>query len=152
MTLFKPIALAAALSLSAAAQAQTNGFVPCEGEWSAQVENLYIGENGEGIRTFYDGAVILLRIDTGEPAAASGGVIVMMWPGGETEGPPVRSCWVNWGHGMVDVDATQSSYDPATGLTLSIPTSRYNPGDGEMIADTIRFRVNVGAGSLTALN
>lgn len=142
--------IAAALGIAAPANAQTNGFVPCEEHWSARLTTLYVGADGEGIRSFYDGAVTLLRIDTEEPAAASSGVIVMMWTGSELADIE-RHCWVNWGHGLVQVDDTQSSYDPADGLTLTIPTSRYDEM-GEQSVGSIRFRLNAATGTLTELD
>lgn len=148
MTMTRTAALFAALSLPAAVQAQSSGFSPCDGR---ELEQLYIGEDGEGVRTFYDGSVVLLRIDTIEPAAASGGMVVMMWTGSELSDIN-RSCWVNTGHGLVDVDATESSYDPAEGLTLSVPTSRHSPEDGSLLEGAIRFRLNADAGTLTPLS
>ncbi|RED16624.1 hypothetical protein [Parasphingopyxis lamellibrachiae] len=150
MTMIRTAALLAALSLPIAAEAQPTGFDDCENAWPAQLENLAIGENGEGIRTFYDGAVTLLQIDTIEPAAASGGFVVMMWTGSELSDLD-RLCWVTAGHGGIDVDATTSSYDPAEGLTLSVPTSRHSQEDGSLIEGAIRFRLNVDAGTLTPL-
>ncbi len=150
MTMLRTAAFLAAISLPIAAQAQPTGFEDCENAWPAQLQNLAIGENGEGIRTFYEGAVTLLQIDTIEPAAASGGFIVMMWTGSELSDIN-RQCWVIAGQGGIDVDATESSYDPAAGLTLSVPTSRYSQEDGSLIERTIRFRLNVDAGTLTPL-
>jgi len=147
MTMIRTAALLAALSLPAAAQAQPTGFAPCEG---SELYQLQIGEDGEGIRTFYEGSVTLLRIDTIEPAAASGGVVVMMWTGSDLSDID-RSCWVNTGHGLIDIDATESSYNPAEGLTLSIPTSRYDD-IGELAVASIRFRLDVNAGTLTPLD
>ncbi|WP_299323007.1 hypothetical protein [Parasphingopyxis sp.] len=150
MTTIRTAALMAALSLPIAAQAQPTGFEDCEDAWPAQLQNLAIGENGEGIRTFYNGAVTLLQIDTIEPAAGSGGIIVMMWTGSELSDIE-RHCWVTAGHGGIDVDATESSYDPAEGLTLSVPTRSYSQEDGSLIEGTLRFRLNVAAGTLTPL-
>ena len=151
MTMIRTAALLAALSLPIAAQAQPTGFEDCENAWAAQFQNLAIGENGEGIRTYYDGAVTLLQIDTIEPAAASGGVIVLMWTGSELSDIS-RHCWVTSGHGGIDVDATESSYDPAIGLTLSVPTSGFSQEDGSPIEGAVRFRLNVEAGTLTPLD
>jgi hypothetical protein len=151
MTMIRTAALLASLSLPAAAHAQPTGFVPCEENSPASLNNLWVGENGEGIRTFYEGSVTLLRIDTIEPAAASSGVIVMMWIGQDLSDIE-RLCWVNSGHGLVDIDGTQSSYHPAEGLTLTIPTSRTNHDNGDRIDEAIRFRLNVGAGTLTPLD
>lgn len=148
MTIIRTAALLAALSLPAAAQAQPSGFAPCDGD---ELTLLQIGEDGEGIRSFYDGSVTLLRIDTIEPAAASGGLVVMMWTGSDLSDID-RLCWVNTGHGLVDIDATQSSYDPAEGLTLTIPTARIDQSSGQRIDGAIRFRLNVGAGTLTPLD
>ncbi|MGJ8536601.1 MAG: hypothetical protein ACSHW2_05570 [Parasphingopyxis sp.] len=150
MTILRTAALLATLSLPIAAQAQPTGFEDCEDAWPAQLQNLVIGENGEGIRTFYDSAVTLLQIDTIEPAAASGGIVVMMWTGSELSDLD-RLCWVTSGHGGVDVDATTSSYDPAEGLTLSVPTRRYSQEDGSLIEGAIRFRLNADTGTLTPL-
>lgn len=150
MTAMRTATLLAALALPMAAQAQSTGFEDCENAWPAQLQNLAIGENGEGIRTFYDGAVTLMQIDTIEPAAASGGVIVMMWTGSDL-GDLERLCWVTAGHGGVDVEATAARYDPAEGLTLAVPTRTYSPDDGRLTEGAIRFRLDAGAGTLTPL-
>lgn len=152
MRIVHSLLLASALAFGAPVQAQTNGFEPCDEHWAANMTTLFVGENGEGIRSFYNGSVLLLRINTEEPAFFPEGVILLMPDGDGSEGPIGRLCFVNWGFGSVDVDETQSSYDPARGLALTIPAGSTDPSTYESMDRTIRVLVNVGAGSVTPLN
>jgi hypothetical protein len=54
------------------------------------------------------------------------------------------------GHGFSDIEMTamQSSYDPATGLTLTVPISRYDNGDYK--DGSLRITINQATGVVTA--
>ncbi|NNC72135.1 MAG: hypothetical protein HKN78_04580, partial [Sphingomonadaceae bacterium] len=95
----------------------------------------------------------VMRLDTEEPAAASFGVAVVFPDGNGDLGPVGLACWLNWGFGFVDVAATQSAYDPAQGLTLTIPTGRYDPETGGTRPGApIRWLINLAQGSITDLD
>lgn len=141
-----------ALALATAAPAQTRGFVPCDEHWASNFYALSVGENGEGIRSFYQGQVLLLHINTDEPAFFPEGVILLMPDGDGSDGPIGRHCFVNWGFTAIDVDASEAVYDPARGLTLTIPAQNTNPDDYSSIDVSVRVLINVGAGTVTPLD
>lgn len=133
---------AALLATPFAASAQTHELVDCEGQWQASIQNIWITDNGGGIRTFYNGAIRVIRIDTEEPAAASAGLVILMPEAQGWEGIPGTVCRVLWGFGSVDVDHIRSSYDPERGLTLTVPTSMMDSsGIGQNPRD-IRILIN----------
>ncbi len=142
----------ATTTLATSAQAQSQGFMPCDDHWSASFFALSVGENGEGIRSFYEGSVLLLHINTDEPAFFPEGVILLMPDGDGSDGPIGRHCFVNWGFSSMDVDASHATYDPARGLTLTIPASNTSPADYQVRDASVRVLVNVGAGTITPLN
>lgn len=150
---YQKLAALAALAWPAVATAQLTptGLVSCE-EARADLTDLAIGENGDGVRTFYEGSVVLVRLDYVEPACCSAGIAILSPEGdGESE-PQGRACHAAWGYGWIDFDAIESSYDPARGLTLTIPTTMVdveygtpNPGP------PIRVLINAGQGTITDL-
>jgi hypothetical protein len=151
-TIARLAVMATLFAAPVAASAQTHGFVPCEDHWSAAIRNIWVTDDGEGVRSFAQGAVRLIRIDTEEPAVASGGVVLLMPDGDGSEEPIGVACYVNWGYGIVDVDETQASYDPATGLTLTIPTQTMSLDTNHMVERPIRIRIDLGSATLTPLD
>ena len=139
--------LALAWPAVAAAQPQRT-LLPC-GEVSAGLTQLALGANNEGVRSYYEGRVTLLRLDYVEPACCSWGVAVLIPDGnGETE-PAGTACWAKWGYAGVDIQGTTSRYDPVEGLTLTIPTLDYDHDTGGTRPGTpIRLQINVGEGSI----
>lgn len=142
----------ATTTLATSAQAQSQGFVPCDEHWASNFYALSVGENGEGIRSFYDGGVLLLHINTDEPAFFPEGVILLMADGDGSDGPPGRLCFVDWGYTTMDVDASHATYDPARGLTLTIPAQNTSPADYEVRDASVRVLINLAQGTVTPID
>ena len=140
------IALAAALASPAAAAG--SGLRPCDdvgvGLWA-----VVPGANNRGIRSFYDGQVTLFELDTIEPAAAPAGVAVVIPDVPDVEGIPTPQCWAVINFSSVDVAAARARYDPRQGLTLTIPTWRYDEESSRSVpAEPIRLRIDAGRGTI----
>jgi hypothetical protein len=146
------LAAFAALAWPAAATAQPQrALMPCT-DASAGLTQLALGETHDGVRSFYEGRVTLLRLDYVEPACCSWGVAVLMPDGdGETE-PAGTACWATWGYAGVDLQGATSHYDPAEGLTLTIPTRAYDHDTGGTLPGApIRLRISLSAGTIVDL-
>ena len=111
----KTLILLAAMIGSGAANAAVTG--PCDGLDS-------IGNLVEPVRGYAQGAIRIAHVSTEEPAAAPDHVLVFV------DGPEMtRSCVAvsdgvgARGFATVSVAKIQSSYDPKTGLHLTIPVS-----------------------------
>ncbi len=144
----------AGLALPTAASAQMpTGIVPCQDHWAGSIGALSLGENFENVRRFYNGRVTLMQLDTEEPAAASFGYAIQMPSGDGSNEPAFLQCFLNWGFTYVDVAAAQSSYDPARGLTLTIPTRSYDVEQGGSApGEPIRLLINIAEGTITELD
>ena len=152
MRAFRLAALAAlANSHVAAAQPDSRTLAPCD-QASAGLAQLALGADNEGVRSYYEGRVTLLRLDYVEPACCAWGVAVLM-PDGDGEAEPAgTACWAIWGYAGVDLQAAQSRYDPADGLTLIIPTREYDHDTGGTLPGApIRLRIDAGAGTIVDL-
>ncbi|MBC2776741.1 hypothetical protein [Parasphingopyxis marina] len=151
-TLARSCLAAALCATPGALSAQTRDLTPCEGQWYASIENIWVTDDGGGIRTFYNGAVRVLRIDSEEPAAASAGFVIMMPDGDGTDGPPGTICRVVWGLASADVDNIRSHYEAARGLILTVPTSLPDfDGDGQRPRD-MRILINAQRGTMQLLD
>ena len=147
------IALAAcACPAAAIAQSVSTGLMRCDdagvGLWS-----VWVGADLSGVRTYYEGSVTLLALDTIEPGCCPAGVAIVM-PGEPQENDPVGpACWAIRGFAAVDLRAARSSYDPRQGLTLSIPTRDYDPDTGGTVPGApIRLRIDAGRGTIVDLS
>lgn len=141
----------AVFAWSAAASAQPSELVGCEendiGLWSVAV-----GTDLSGVRSFYDGQVTLLELDTVEPACCASGVAIVMPDEPHGEEPVGPRCWAVTGYGGVDLRAARARYDPRSGLTLTIPTLTYDPATGRSVAGApIRLRINAARGTIVDL-
>ena len=141
----------AVLTWPALAIAQPSGLVGCEendiGLWSVAV-----GTDLSGVRSFYAGQVTLLALDTVEPACCAAGVAIVMPDAPHGDEPVGPRCWALTGYGEVDLRAARSRYDPRSGLTLTIPTSRYDAATGRAVAgEPIRLRINAARGTIVDL-
>ena len=148
------IAFTAALgwSAGAAAQAPMRSLVPCD-QLSLGLESVSVGADRGGVRTYYDGQVTLMALDLVEPACCSFGLAIVMPAPPHGDEPVGMTCWTKWGYASVDVAGTQSRYDPATGLTLAIPTLDYDPETGATsTGPTIRLRIDAGRGTIVDLD
>jgi hypothetical protein len=150
--MFKRICMVLALAWPTLAQAQTGGgLASCE-DAGVGLTSLAVGEH-EGVRTFYQGQVVLLALNTEEPAAAPAGIAVLMPDPPVGNEPPSTGCWAIIGYGRVDVDRARARYDPASGLTLTIPTMVYDADhDRDVAAPPIRLRINATRGTIVDQN
>lgn len=146
--------LAAAASISSTAVSAQMGHGPRDClDASISLNALWIGENGEGVRSFYNGMVTVLRLDTEEPAAASAGLAILMPSGDGSEEPIFTACHVFLYYGSIDFDGMESSYDPARGLTLTVPAYEANlETGGRGSPNPIRVLINAGAGTLSVID
>jgi hypothetical protein len=114
----------------------------------ARADNLMMPP-AQSIRTFANGAVRLMWLDTIEPACCSSHLMVTL-PAPEELGLVCvlisRGEWM--GYGGFDLPRAQATYDPATGLTVQVPANIWN-GE-EMPPVWLTLTVNQGAGTVTA--
>jgi hypothetical protein len=107
-------------------------------------------------KSFYKGEVRLAVVDTGgEPACCSSHLMVLYTedPGDE---PPYRACKLVSdapGRGFSDVNFAQlkASYDPATGLTFSVPVAVANADGSGSTQQVARLRLKLKPTSLIVL-
>ena len=134
-----------ALTLLLPATAQAQSFVDCD-HFAANARNL-TQPYADATRTYANGAISLLSLDTGgEPACCSSYVMVLA-PDPEQ---PFQICQLltqdgDSGYSGVDLTGVRSSYDAATGLTLRVPVGIYNGAgsDPETVAITINQQTGV---------
>jgi hypothetical protein len=134
----------------AAPAAAGSGLQSCDdlgvGLWS-----VVAGADKGGVRTYYDGRVTLLEVDTVEPGAVPAGVAFVIPDRPDVEGISSPQCWAIINYASVDVRRAQAQYDAATGLTLTIPARDYD-GERAVPAAPIRVRINAGQGTIVDLN
>ncbi|KPQ07962.1 MAG: hypothetical protein HLUCCA12_02515 [Rhodobacteraceae bacterium HLUCCA12] len=105
-------------------------------------------------RRFANGAIRIALLDTGgEPVCCAVHLLILSpMPEG-----PGRQCHVASdapGTGFLDIDfdGIESSYDPARGLGLDVPVSRWDPGaetGGVGVGDRMTIRINQATGAVT---
>ena len=146
------MALAAVLAWPAVAHGQVGGGLRTCDDAGVDLTSLAVDERS-GVRTFYQGSVTLLALNTEEPAAAPAGIAIVM-PAEPVENEPLfLTCWAITGYAGVNVEGAQARYDPAEGLTLTIPTLIYDPErDRDDPAAPIRLRINASRGTIVDLN
>jgi hypothetical protein len=125
----------------------------CEGV--ATVEN--IAEPWEAnSKSFYNGEVRLAVVDTGgEPACCSTHLMVL-YTEDTGEEPPYRACKMvsdreGRGFGDVDFKGLKATYDPATGLTFSVPVAVAKEDGSGSTSAVARLRLKLKPTSLTVL-
>ena len=120
----------------------------CEG-WVANARNLMMPPE-VSVRSFANGEVRVIGLDTGEPACCSAHLMVDFFV--ETE--PFPLCALisagSGGNGFsgLRMEDLSASYDPATGLTLTLPAGRYD-GSGSVMSPLVVV-INRAAVSVTA--
>ena len=141
-------------SLALALGAQAAGAVTvsaCSG--IAGVQN--IAEPWEAnTRTFANGDIRLVVLDTIEPAAAAFHLLILHPPRAELGIPmcSVVSSGEGQGFGGMDIGPATASYDPARGLTVSLPVSLYDPEAADFYADKVlSVTINQSTGQLQAV-
>ena len=139
-------ALALALLLAAPAAAQE--LSDC-GDWRTHARNLAEPWE-ENTRTFSQGKVRLALIDTVEPAAAPYHLMILSPPYDELG---TRQCRVlsregrsGWA-GMM-FDRLEAGYDPATGLTFTLPAMIYLPEKDFVNSTVLTITLNQATGAI----
>ena len=143
---------AALLASPAFAQSQdefsTAGVIECDETSSAE----FIGEPWEkNTVTFADGAIRVAVLDYIEPAAAGYKLLVLSPPYDEVG---FRKCRViehseHYGFGLIQLEGHKASYDPKTGLTLTIPIGNYDVDTGGNKMSEMAVRINQSTGEIT---
>ncbi len=155
MIRFAAIASASlALALgSAAPRAQT--FSDNEGSLKSckaanvGLRDLAINAQGSGVRSFYEGAALVLQVDQIEPAAASAGIVVLLIDPQSELGD--RNCYAATGFNGLNLDNAKSSYAPSTGVTLRIPAMNYDAETGtSKPGRALVLTINAATGTVTA--
>ncbi|UWQ17392.1 hypothetical protein [Jannaschia sp. M317] len=110
--------------------------------WQANARNI---DWTDPTRTFANGAIRLVALDTEEPAAAAYHILVT-FPDPEMRFLDCRliSAGEGLGYGGLFLSRANASYDPARGLTVTVPAV-----DGLGDARVITFTVNRATGTVT---
>lgn len=109
------------------------------------LRDVVIMPDGSGYRTFYNGLVLIMELDTIEPAARSAGLAVLVTF--IEEGRGYTECYAIGPMTSVDIDKAKSTYNPKDGLTLTIPNQTY--GDyGAVPAKPIKLNINFATGTV----
>lgn len=138
-----------ALALSAPAHAQTIG----DCDWRASAWAL-VEPWEENTRTFANGTVRVAVTDVLEPAAAAYHLVILSPPYEEYIGG--RQCRTvsadgSLGFSGLTLSGIGSSYDPATGLTLTMDTQAYDPDTASSAEPrTLTVTINQATGEITA--
>jgi hypothetical protein len=82
----------------------------------------------KNVQSFYNNRVQIYNIDTIEPAAVSAGIAIVLPDNGDLLGS--LKCLAILNFGAIDIKAARASYNPANGLSLSIPTRSPNFATG----------------------
>lgn len=105
----------------------------------------------ENTRTFANGEVRLAVIDTVEPAVGAYWLLVMHPPRDELG---LRHCTLvghgNLGFAGMDFAALNAGYDPALGLTFTLPVQAFNPETGGIDPHMLSVTVNQSTGRVDA--
>lgn len=119
----------------------------CE-EAGLGLTSLAPGARNENIRHFYEGQVTMLLLDQEEPAAASMSV-AFVFPSAGVDEPVYFQCMAATGYSGLDVAGADSRYDPARGLTLTIPAWRFDPetSDSQPV-DPVVVTIDLGRGAI----
>ena len=121
-----------------------------ECDWRASAQS--IAEPWEAnTRTFANGAVRLALLDTVEPAAGAFHLLILSPPYGETG---ERQCRVisregTMGYASLDFAALEAGYDPAKGLTFTLPGVLYLPEESFSNSLRLTLTLNQATGEIT---
>ncbi len=105
-------------------------------------------------RTFANGNVRLVVMDSIEPAAGAFHLVILHPPRDELGSPmcSMVSAEDGLGFGGMDIGPATASYDPARGLTVALPISVYDPEAARFYADKIlTVTINQASGLVTAV-
>jgi hypothetical protein len=122
------------------------------GDWRTQVEA--VAEPWESnTRTFANGAIRAVVIDTIEPAAGSFFLVLMHPPLDETGSPYcslISPAAGGAGFSGMDLAAAVADYDPASGLSINLPVGLYNEATAGFDDVTLRVTINQSTGDVVA--
>jgi len=119
----KALSLAAMMIATANAQAQE---VRSCNDVSVGIETL-VTPVANNVRTFYNNRIQIYNIDTIEPAAAPAGIVIVLPSSPEDDPIGGSKCLAIRGFSAINIKAARAAYDPAKGLSLSIPTRKFDP-------------------------
>ncbi len=146
--MFRTIALIATFLVATPLVAQTAR--DCDG-WQGHARN--IAEPWEShIRTFANNRIRVALLDTIEPAAGAFYILVLSPPYGELGD---RACVVVGDHdggigfAGITFEELGASYDPARGLTLTAPVTRYQPETAGFDSGILSILINQSTGQVT---
>lgn len=147
----RPGALALCLLTLAALPAKAVTVSACDGVASVWA----IAEPWEAnTRTFANGAIRLVVLDTIEPAAAAFHLAILH-PPWDTLGGRICtqvSASDGLGFGGMDMGPAVASYDPARGLTVALPVSTYDPEAADFYSERLlSVTINQSTGQVQAV-
>ncbi len=120
-----------------------------ECDWRASARNL-VEPWGDNMRTFANGHVRLALLDTVEPTAGALHLLVISPPYGVLGEPQCRV--ISWrgsiGFAGLNFAALEASYDPASGLTFTLPGLIYLPEQGFANSARLSFTLNQASGEI----
>jgi hypothetical protein len=134
----------------AAVPAQAVTVAACDGLASVQA----IAEPWEAnTRTFANGEIRVVVLDTIEPAAAAFHLAILHPPRDELGSPMCSQVSVSGGMGFggMDLGPAVASYDPARGLTVTLPVSLYDPDTAGFVQSTLSVTINQSSGQVQAV-
>lgn len=133
----------------AALPAQAVTVTACDGLASVQA----IAEPWEAnTRTFANGAIRLVVLDTIEPAAAAFHLVILHPPWDILGGRMCTQASDGLGFDGTDMGPAVASYDPARGLTVSLSVSTYDPEAADFYSESLlSVTVNQSTGQVQAV-
>jgi hypothetical protein len=143
------ILFAASLNIGTACLAEEMTAIPVEEcHDMVGISSLMVTAEGDGIRSFYNNRVQVMLVDLIEPAASATGLVVLLPDPVSHLGE--RLCKLVARFYNLDVDATESSYDPKTGLQLSVPVIDLDIDGNGIPGRPLLLTVNVATGTVAA--
>ncbi|MBV7394399.1 hypothetical protein [Mameliella sediminis] len=134
--------------LPAMTMAQDNSVTVLDCDWQASAAAI-VEPWEENSRTFSNGKTRLALLDTVEPAAAWAWMLVLSPPYSELGDRQCKVIGVDGsGFSGMDFAALTASYDPATGLTFTVPVRAYNSEIADFDPFTLRFTLNQATGAI----
>ncbi|MBC7986531.1 MAG: hypothetical protein H7X93_07655 [Sphingomonadaceae bacterium] len=119
------------------------------GEAEIGIASVSPGPNNANIRQFYEGRVVVLALDQEEPACCAFGVAFLLPSGDGRDEPAFVQCQAVIGYAGLDVAGAQAAYDPARGLTLTIPAREYvHDTGGSRETAPLVVTIDAGAGTI----
>lgn len=104
-------------------------------------------------KLFANGEIRLVVLDTVEPAAAAFHLVILHPPRDEL-GLPVCSmvsAAEGYGFGGMDLGPAEAGYDPARGLTVTLPIRAYDPDSADFLDRTLSVTINQASGQVEAV-